>query len=304
MTVTTTRRPDSGPARRGADGRALVAYLTAQRDAVRGTEAGVRNGDADAVHDMRVATRRLRSTLRSFRSVLRPWQPLRDELKWLATALGDVRDGDVMGRRLADAVAAQPPELVVGPVAARLAQWQADETARARERLVAALDSPRYRTLLEGLDELAGSGPTRRAGKGRLRQAARKALRRADRRLGSVEGAVGRPDGAERLHEGRKAYKRARYAVEVLLPVAGKPASRLRKRLKDLQDVLGAHQDAVVISGRLREQGMRAYADGENAFTYGLLHGRQQAAAERCRERLPRAHRRAASPKARGWLDG
>jgi CHAD domain-containing protein len=292
------------PARRGAGGRALIAYLTAQRDAMRGTQAGVRTGDADAVHDMRVATRRLRSTLRTFRAVLQPWQPLRDELKWLATALGDVRDGDVMGQRLADAVAAQPPELVVGPVAARLAQQAAGETARARERLVAALDSPRYAALLASLDELAGAGPTRRVGKGRLRRAARKALRRADRRLGAADRAAVAGAGNERLHEGRKAYKRARYAVEALVPVAGRPASRLRRRLKDLQDVLGAHQDAVITAGRLREQGMRAFAAGENAFTYGLLHGRQQVAAEWSRERVPRAHRRAASSKARGWLDG
>jgi CHAD domain-containing protein len=295
--VTTARRPATGPARQGVGERALVAYLTEQRDAVRATEAGARYGDADAVHDMRVATRRLRSTLRSFRADLRPWQPLRDELKWLATVLGDVRDGDVMGERLAAAVAAQPPELVVGPVAARLAQRAARETARARERLIAALDSPRYAALLRSLDELVASGPTRRVGKGRLRRAARKALRRADDRL------VRASTDAQR-HEARKAYKRARYAVEVLRPVAGKPATRLRKRLTALQDVLGANQDALITAARLREHGMRAFADGENAFTYGLLLGRQQCAAELSRKQIPRASRRAGTAKVRGWLDG
>jgi len=295
--VTTTRRPDSGPARQPVGGRALIAYLSKQRDAVRAAEGDVRHGDADAVHDMRVATRRLRSTLRSFRADLRPWQPLRDELKWLATALGDVRDGDVMGERLAAAVAAQPPELVVGPVAARLAQRAARETARARERLIAALDSPRYAALLRSLDELVASGPTRRVGRGRLRRAARKALRRADGRLAGASSDAAR-------HEARKAYKRTRYAVEVLRPVAGGPATRLRKRLTTLQDVLGANQDAVITAARLREHGMRAYADGENAFTYGLLLGRQQRAAELARERIPRASRRAGTARVRGWLDG
>jgi CHAD domain-containing protein len=296
----TARQPagDQATARQPAGGRALVAYLAAGRDAVRATESGVRAGDADAVHDMRVATRRLRSTLRSHRAVLRPWQPLRDELKWLATALGDVRDGDVMARRLTDVVAAQPPELVVGPVAARIQQRLAGDTARARERLVEALDSPRYGALLDALDDLVDAGPTRRVRKSRLRRAARKALRRADRMLGRGTGSD------ERLHEARKAYKRARYAVEVLDPVVGKPASRLRRRLKDLQDELGAHQDAVVTAVLLREQGMRAYAAGENAFTYGLLLGRQQREAEIHRGRLPRVIRRAGTPRARGWLDG
>jgi CHAD domain-containing protein len=251
---------------------------------------------------MRVATRRLRSTLRSHRALLGPWQPLRDELRWLATALGDVRDGDVMAHRLADAVAAQPPELVVGPVAARLTQRLAGENARARERLVEALESPRYAALLDALDDLVDAGPTRRVGKGRLRRAARKALRRADRMLDPGTG----PDTAsdERLHEARKAYKRARYAVEVLRPVAGQPARRLRKRLTVLQDELGAHQDAVVTAMLLRRQGMTAYAQGENAFTYGLLLGRQLREAEVHRDRLPRVSRRAASARARAWLDG
>jgi CHAD domain-containing protein len=317
---TTPVRPDSGRVRRGAGGRALVAYLTTQRDAIRATEPGVRYGDADAVHDMRVATRRLRSTLRSFRSVLRPWQPLRDELKWFATALGGVRDGDVMGQRLTEAVGAQPPELVIGPVAARLAQRVARESAQARERLIEAMDSPRYAGLLAGLDDLVVAGPTRRVGKGRLRRAARRALLRADRRLDAgrktgdragrtsgdhtvnITGDHAGPSRDERLHEARKAYKRARYAVEVLVPVAGQPASRLRKRLKYLQDVLGAHQDAVITTTRLREHGLRAFAAGENAFTYGLLGGRQQEAAALSRARLPRARRRATAAKVRGWL--
>jgi CHAD domain-containing protein len=319
-------RPDSARVRRGAGGRALVAYLTTQRDAMRAAEPGVRYGDADAVHDMRVATRRLRSTLRSFRSVLRPWQPLRDELKWFATALGGVRDGDVMGQRLAEAVAAQPPELVIGPVAARLAQRVASESAQARERLIEAMDSPRYAGLLAGLDDLVVAGPTRRVGKGRLRRAARRALLRADRRLDAgrktrdhagddagrttgdhtvhITGDHAGPSRDERLHEARKAYKRARYAVEVLVPVGGRPAARLRKRLKYLQDVLGAHQDAVITTIRLREHGLRAFAAGENAFTYGLLGGRQQEGAALSRARLPRARRRVAAAKVRGWLGG
>jgi CHAD domain-containing protein len=262
--------------------------------------------------------------------VLRPWQPLRDELKWFATALGGVRDGDVMGQRLAEAVAAQPPELVIGPVAARLAQRVARESAQARERLIEAMDSPRYASLLAGLDDLVVAGPTRRVRKGRLRRAARRALQRADRRLDAGQNTDGRKTGGqktgahagrtpgdhtlhitgdhagpsrdERLHEARKAYKRARYAVEVLVPVAGPPASRLRKRLKYLQDVLGAHQDAVITTTRLREHGLRAFAASENAFTYGLLGGRQQEAAALSRARLPRARRRVAAVKVRGWL--
>jgi CHAD domain-containing protein len=283
----TARRLPAEPARRPS---LLSAYLQEQRDAVRATEAGARTGDADAVHDMRVATRRLRSALRTFRPVLRRWQPVRDELKWLANALGDVRDRDVMAARLRAELDTQPPELVVGPVRNRLRLT--GDHARALTGLRAALDSPRYRTLLGTLDEIVAAGPS--MPRNRLRKAARKDLRRADKRLSRA-----RRD--DELHDARKAYKRARYAVDVLRPAYGKPAQRLRKNLGELQDVLGDHQDATVTTALLRREAMRAYAAGENTFTYGLLVARQQRAAARSRARIARVRKRAG--KGRGWLN-
>src|SRR6266545_895721 len=94
------RMPGAAPSDGDAD--VLAEYLGAQRDALRENEAGVRAGDAEAVHDMRVATRRLRSTLRTFRPLLpaERTEPLRGELRWLGERLGAVRDGDVMAARL------------------------------------------------------------------------------------------------------------------------------------------------------------------------------------------------------------
>jgi CHAD domain-containing protein len=106
-----------------------------------------------------------------------------------------------------------------------------------------------------------------------------------------------------RLHQARKAYKRARYAAEALTPVAGKPARRLARRLADLQDGLGIHQDSVVTGQLLRDYGMRAYLDGANAFTYGLLHARQREAGERALRDLGPARHRAGRRKVRRWLD-
>src|SRR5690242_12387331 len=97
--------------------RPLQEYLRHRRAAIVVNEPGVRAGDAGAIHDMRVATRRLRSTLRTYRGVLpdpRRTEGLRDELRWLGDALGAVRDGDVLGEKLAAAVAREPVELVVG----------------------------------------------------------------------------------------------------------------------------------------------------------------------------------------------
>ena len=290
----------------------LSGYLAAQRDAIRDTEAGVRAGDAEAVHDMRVATRRLRSTLRTFRPLLDRdrTEPLRAELHWFAGLLGAVRDGDVMARRLTDAVAAEPDDLVVGPVAERIRDQLGSRTATARDRLVEALDGIRYRKIRADLDRLA-AGELRAAGtpatRRRLLTRARKAVRRADRRMAAADRAAGtdRDAGADRdalLHTARRAYKRARYAAEAVQPLAGKPAGRLVKALRGLQDVLGGHQDAIVAGELVRQLGERAHERGENAFTYGVLSGRQREAGERSLDDLAKARKKAGRRKARRWL--
>jgi CHAD domain-containing protein len=299
------------------DERAVTGYLRKQRDRIRATATAARGGDPDALHDMRVATRRLRSTLRTFRPVLdrSRTEPLRAELRWLGHVLGEVRDGDVLAERLTRALGAEPPELVIGPVAARMRERLSTRTAQARRDLHAALDSPRYAALLDLLDKVVDVPPTRRVTRVRLIRLARKAVRRADRRLAAAARVDQRarqrriplplPSAADRdvrLHRARRAYKRARYAAEVLRPVAGKPARRLAKRLTGLQDLLGAHQDSIVTRQLLRDYGVRAHLDGENAFSYGLLYGRQQRAGEHDLAGLEAARRGAGKARVRGWL--
>jgi CHAD domain-containing protein len=123
----------------------------------------------------------------------------------------------------------------------------------------------------------------------------------ADRADDRPRGGLGGGDRNARLHHARKGYKRARYAVEAVAPLAGKPARRLAKRLTALQDVLGTHQDSIVTGELLRDYGMRAHLDGDNAFTYGLLHARQHEAGERSLADLADARRRAGRPKLRRW---
>jgi CHAD domain-containing protein len=272
--------------------RSVLRYAQRQRDAVRSNLAGAAAGDPDAIHDMRVAIRRLRSTLRTFRGLWprQPGERLRAELKWLADRLGPVRDGQVTAAALQEAIDAEPPELVVGPVAARLRQKLAAVTLSAREQLREVLNGDRVHGVLTELDALLDQPrPTR---PGWVRRRARKAVRRADRRLD-------RARSDEALHEARKAYKRGRYAAEAL---GNKPARKLAKRVGQLQDVLGAQHDSVVIRQLLREQGMRAHTEGENAFTYGLLHARQQAEAARTMEGLGSARRKVRRASRAKWL--
>ncbi|GID96080.1 CHAD domain-containing protein [Amorphoplanes digitatis] len=265
----------------------VLRYAREQREAVEDEDAGVRAGSAEAVHKMRVATRRLRSTLKTFKGSFDPERAtaLKTELKWLADRLGAVRDGQVLSHKLL-AVAGEFPE-----VAAGIRERLDADVARGREELVAALDSDRYLALLDAMDELVDDPAPDDAD---ARRRAGKALRKADRLLD--EATADEVDGE--LHEARKAYKQARYGVEVYAPGAGKPGKRLVKALTALQDVLGGHQDSVVAREVLREVARTA----PDAFGYGVLYGRQEQVGEATLRELPAAIKASRRTKVRAWL--
>ena len=85
--------------------------------------------------------------------------------------------------------------------------------------------------------------------------------------------------GLLRLHEVRKAAKRLRYAAESAVPVLDGPAEDLAAAAKHVQQVLGEHQDTVVARTVLRDMGARAHLDGDNGFSFGILHGLEEARA-------------------------
>lgn len=301
--------PPQRPAQHSGSGAvtAVLDYLRAQRDALLDNDPAVRRGDPDAVHDMRVATRRLRSTLRTFRGL---WDrdrvtALRGELKWLAGLIGGVRDKQVLGDHLAGAIDREQPAEDFAAVRARTRELIDAEVAAGREALSAALDDPRYLRLLDDLDALVDGTAADRPGRW-IRRRAQRALGRADRLLDEATGARTdedtHGDADVGLHEARKAYKRARYAAEALQPRAGRPARRLVRRLTRLQDLLGAHQDAVMARRLIREYAGRAHEAGDNGFPYGVLYARQEQAAEAGLRDLPAARRAARRRKVRRWL--
>ncbi|MDT4992952.1 MAG: hypothetical protein QOH97_2844 [Actinoplanes sp.] len=268
----------------------VLAYARQQRDDLQAYDPGVRHGDPEAVHKMRVATRRLRSTLKTFKRSFDPAAApaVADDLKWLAGLLGEVRDGQVLTGKLLAGAERDGPEFA--PVAARIRSHLEAKVEQGRQALAVELDGARYLRLLDAVDALISSANPEKHPLGR----ARRSLAKADRLLDEATA-----DGVDReLHEARKAYKRARYAVEVF-PVDG---GRLIKRLTALQDVLGAHQDTVVAREILRELAGTAQAEGESGFPYGVRYARQeQVGAETLRE-LPAVVARSRKPKLRSWL--
>jgi CHAD domain-containing protein len=251
--------------------RALKGY----RDELLAREPGVRLGaDPEELHKQRVATRRFRSLVRSARPVLEDpirAERLRDELRWLGALLGEVRDRDVLIDYLVAELATLEEAAAFGAVL-ELLDGERDE---AREQLIGALDGPRYATLLAelerlpGLKEGASLGPVAADDYRRLRRAARRLDAKAT---------------DEELHRLRIRAKRARYAAEA---VGAK--KEFLDRAKDLQDVLGEHQDAVVAEERIRDLLARVRGTGRTALAAGRLIERQ---------RLRRANARRAWRKA------
>lgn len=292
---------DPAPAADSDAGAHVLARLRAQRDALVELDSDVRRDLPDAVHQMRVATRRLRSAFKSYKSVLDPAAtgPLADELKWLAAELGLDRDREVLTERITAGLDALPRPLIVGPVRGRLRTWATARRQGSRRHTVAVLDSARHLALLDGLDALLADPPLRRKRAARpAAEALAEAAGREHARLAAlVEQALALPPGTDRdvaLHEARKAAKRARYAGETAEPALGKQARRFVRAMKDVQTVLGDHQDSVVARAALRDLARQAHAAGENAFTWGLLYGREQAAAARREAELPEVWSRAA----------
>ncbi|MET3804637.1 CHAD domain-containing protein [Nakamurella sp. UYEF19] len=270
------RLHDKSPA-----GDVVATYLATQIAMILANDSSVRHAQPDSVHQMRVATRRLRSALSTFRPLFDRdvTDPIREELKWLAAALGRARDSEVQRNHLLTAVVAEPDDLVLGPVGRRIRVELQSAFRTTHDELSAALDSDRYFELLGKLDLLAAGPPFTAAASHKARTLLRQRVRHACHILYALV-SLGEPEVGENrdvwLHEIRKAAKRVRYAAEAARPALGKPAGALAAAAEELQEVLGEHQDSVVLRVTLRAIGVEMFADGDNPFTVGRLHALQQ----------------------------
>lgn len=285
----------------------LRKYLETQSLELNVQGPRVRRNEIGSVHDLRVATRRLRSVLSTFRLILdRPKDdPLREELKWLMRALGDARDVEVMHARIIEMIADEPPGPSLDMVRRRIDAALNETLGAAHVGAIAALDSSRYSDLLNEVNALVTETPwtditqppsvvfpplVRREWKRLLRDAT------------VAEQAVGHRERLELLHEVRKSAKRARCAAEVVKPVYGGNVTNFLKAVTLLQTVLGDLQDSVVTQQGIERLGAQAHLNGENAFTYGRLHAREQARAAHTEENYALAWKNAADKKLRAWL--
>ncbi len=256
--------------------------LLEQLDQLLGWDRAVRVDTDDSVHQMRVTIRRIRSLLQSNPErfgVDTNTEPL-DELRLLANILGGARDAEVLAQRYAAALTELPEPLIRGPVHERLVDAARQHYDSGLRRSLAAMRSHRYFRLLDSLDTLvASAGPasdTHHSDEGGTLDAAYRKVRRAARAAARAEGEY----RDEALHRIRKSAKRLRYVA------SAEGAKRVSQAAKDIQELLGEHQDSTVSRAYLATQAAEAHTAGEDTFTYGVLYQREHDAAETARHQV------------------
>ncbi|MCK9519208.1 MAG: CHAD domain-containing protein [Dehalococcoidia bacterium] len=300
--LATGQRPP-GPVDLGPDdvheemtaGEVAFAVLRRHFAAFLANEAGTRLGeDREALHDMRVAARRMRAALQTFRPYLPArLQAYREELAGVARALGDVRDLDVQLERLSEWRSSVEPEVAeaLGPLEAVLLA----ERDAARSRMFEVLDAGRYERLVERFTEVLRRGvpPAFVPAQQPIPAVAPGLIEKRYQRLRKRGDAIDAQSPASEYHLLRIEAKKLRYALEFVGPIYGKPAVRFSERVTALQDVLGEHQDAHVAVAAL-EGLARDASDSLGAATLlamGAVAERYRQRAATLREEFPRAYR-------------
>jgi CHAD domain-containing protein len=256
----------------GTAGAVLVRYLAEQRDRLIAADLRMRepDPDAEAPHDLRAAARRIRSVLRVYRALLLPGgqERVASALQRLGGAISGARDLDVAMARLGEVAESSPAwsptegRVAVAGVRRRLAARRVDSLARARREL----DSPEHVQLLRDLDGLIGRPPLTEAAHASPAAVLQPLLAAAWLRL-RADAETARtaladsddPVAAERMHRVRKDAKTVRYAAEAAAGSGGpfgEAIAAFATEVETVQDVLGAHQDAVTalaLTDRLAE---------------------------------------------------
>ena len=300
--------------RRSRLGDVVKASIAGALDRILDHEYVIRlgRGDTEAVHQTRVATRRLRSDLKTFDQVIDPvWRShTRADLKWIAEGLGEVRDLDVLAGHLES-----EQSHAVGSDSRPFGELQLDLSRRrevAHAALLEAMNSERYVTLLDRLHAAAESPPfanTAQSGKKRppglhpddpANEVLPKLVRRPWRKLRQAVRHAGAHPTDEQLHRIRIRAKGLRYAAEAATPVIKKPAKRMATAAEALQTVLGDQHDAVTAEDWFRREATSG--SPAVAFSAGQLVTVQRYRQARLRRQWRKAWAAVDRKKARRWL--
>ncbi len=257
---------------------------------------GAVEGEAEAIHQVRVAARRLRARIDLFRPAIHGARArsLHNDLQWLGRSAGAVREFDVIGELLRERAS------VIDPPLSAPAQPLVDALARSRalahRNFLQDVASPRYRRMHQRLTApllraAAANTWVAEAAPAMLEPIVRKA-RKAIRRV--------RADSAPVLiHRLRIRFKRVRYALEILVGIGGRRTRRALDYLEEMQELLGRHQDMVAacefLRGFANESGAIGFPPAALIAAGSLIHDlalRRAKIAERVAKRARRMARK------------
>lgn len=280
---------------------AVVEALRVQRDQIVEWDPRVRADEFDSVHQLRVATREMRSLLETFEGILEgdELQHLEAELKETAAVLGVARDAEVVEERFLELLDTDESGLIDDAARNHIEHDMRADYEAAHAEIVEMLNSERFLTMLDAIDELLASPPValgedsgegegeggegpkelKKASRGimldHLEKAFKKVIKR-DKLVDEYYHDTDLPlnDREEYVHDVRKAVKKLRYATSAAQQ-AGVKTGRLAKAAKAMQSVLGDFQDAVTSRDRILRLAGEARERGEDTFAYGVLYQRE-----------------------------
>lgn len=272
--------------------------VAASTEAILRSDAHIRLDEGSQwIHGARVATRKLRSNLRSFGPIVdAQWSAeLREQLRSFGHELGSARDADVLVQHIETLASSLPFDdrptinMVLGAVR--------DVRTSAHRRLLLAMRAESYVVLLDRLVDAAHHPKLTAEANRDAHDVLTEVVSHSWRKLAKAVRHIGDDPTDDQLHKIRIKVKRCRYAVEALGSTAGKRSSKLLKRLIRLQDILGALHDAIVERRRLR-----AFVDASDpAFVAGELAGFDLVARANARVSWRKAWHQASRKRLRFW---
>ena len=209
--------------------------------------------DVEAVHQARVAVRRLRSDLQTFSPLFEnEWVcELRERLRWLQDRFSPVRDIDILVQHIEELAEELSPNETTH--AAQLIDEWHEEQKRAHETLRNEIREPRYTELLNAIVQAATHPREIEMAKQSACDVTPKLLQGAFKKVRKAVRRAGLPPSDRDLHQIRIKAKHLRYGAEAFACVLGRRAERLAAEAEELQTILGDEHDGVVMMKRLRE---------------------------------------------------
>ena len=287
-------------------GEVLRGYLAEQSNAFLAQLPRLRQDKPEAAHKLRVACRRTRSALRTYRPLLdAQWADgLSEQISALTDVIAPERDIEVVRERLLGALDRYGTE-DAGVLRAHtlVDRMLGREYATAHDATLSALAGPGFHALA---DRIALAPQTVAAGGGPLDESAESALPRLVRtefaQLVKRSAAVKQQGPDEAWHRLRISAKRARYAAEVCVPVIGIPAEAFAAQLSRITEELGQQQDAAVAGEVVLRAAQSPRIATSTGFVLGRLLGESRAEIARSRRSFPELWTAATLPSYRAWF--